>query len=844
MSQRSTRLIQHLLSLLLLAQFFGASAQQYNALEPRITRGLTNEVSPAKVNRIHPHQRHQTVGCPDTQPVLRAHTESDSAWQSGFLIPGTNATVTALSVASNGDVYAGGEFTAVGDVAVKHIAKWDGTFWSKLGDGLNAPVHTLASAGDDLYAGGDFTRAGGLPARHVAKWDGSRWSALGAGLSDPVLKLAVADAGIFAVCSKLVANEVVTYPVLWTGSAWDTTAVHLTGYINSISARGSEVYVGGLFQFPAPAGWRGYATLAKWSQNHWVPIDYFQWPADEQLAFCGISSANVVVSAFGAYVAYDFWCGSSTREFFKIDGDSLRYQPLLNDTLHKIPVTALVTSGQHIFVGSQSGSFGELNVYKFDGSRWDTVTSQLKFGRRGLETMAAAEDKVYVGGSIEPAEGPAFQNIAQWDGTAWQPLNTGNTKSVTALSASDGTVYRSGYRKQSDGVLTGFVEKLDGASWQLLPTARPFGTYTLLAKGTALYASYGTWNSVTSSATGYVLKWNGTSWDTLGTRFNEYVTTLAVIGDEVYAGGGFTQVNGAAANHIAKWDGTAWIPLGVGLSLPPDALGVLDQHLYASWGSSQSVGYPNSQVARWDGTTWHVVGADITGRVYAMAALNGKLYVGGSFTDIGGSSAANIAEWDGNSWFAPGNGTSGPATTLSAVRALTVSGNSLYAGGYFVNAGTVVVNRVARWNGERWHTLGSGLNDNVGLLAATETTLYASGEFTTVGDTSKVVAYFGTYDLRAQARLDSLNSLAQQDAKLIVYPNPVSGQTASLTLQNWPLNQPIPAIELYNALGWRVRRVEMAVIPDKPISLTGMLDVPRGIYLIRCGALTQRLIVE
>jgi hypothetical protein len=73
---------------------------------------------------------------------------------------------------------AGGKF-------VNHIAKWNGSSWTALGQGFLGTPLALALSGSKLYAAGSFTAAGGNPANHIAFWDGSSWSALGSGLFGP-----------------------------------------------------------------------------------------------------------------------------------------------------------------------------------------------------------------------------------------------------------------------------------------------------------------------------------------------------------------------------------------------------------------------------------------------------------------------------------------------------------------------------------------------------------------------------------------------------------------------------------------------------------------------------------
>ncbi len=134
-----------------------------------------------------------------TYPVRIDPTFSDADWVSlspGF--PGTNGIVKAVAVDGSGNVYIGGDFTVAGTVAARRIAKWNGSAWSALGEGLNGPVYALAVIGSDIYAGGNFGTAGGVPANYIAKWNGSTWSALGSGMDSQVNALAVSGSDLYA----------------------------------------------------------------------------------------------------------------------------------------------------------------------------------------------------------------------------------------------------------------------------------------------------------------------------------------------------------------------------------------------------------------------------------------------------------------------------------------------------------------------------------------------------------------------------------------------------------------------------------------------------------------------
>jgi hypothetical protein len=79
----------------------------------------------------------------------------------------------------------------VGDeVPANSIARWNGSEWSPLGEGIGADpwdyeyVHAILPCDGGLIAAGSFTVAGGAPASRIARWDGSSWNPLGWGMDD------------------------------------------------------------------------------------------------------------------------------------------------------------------------------------------------------------------------------------------------------------------------------------------------------------------------------------------------------------------------------------------------------------------------------------------------------------------------------------------------------------------------------------------------------------------------------------------------------------------------------------------------------------------------------------
>ncbi len=85
-----------------------------------------------------------------------------------------------------GALYAGGEFTQIGGVAVSKAARYDGATWSTLGTlaatGVTPIVRTMATLNGYLFIGGAFDTAGGVASPNLVIWDalaGTFVSALG-----------------------------------------------------------------------------------------------------------------------------------------------------------------------------------------------------------------------------------------------------------------------------------------------------------------------------------------------------------------------------------------------------------------------------------------------------------------------------------------------------------------------------------------------------------------------------------------------------------------------------------------------------------------------------------------
>ena len=409
----------------------------------------------------------------------------------------------------------------------------------------------------------------------------------------------------------------------------------------------------------------------------------------------------------------------------------------------------------------EPGESGRLAV------RWDGGTGALLDGWVDLDG-----DEFPASDELEVSGGPLAPGI---ETVSFELPRDARVDSHPAVWAE---VHAQGRRWMSRAAGAGATAEGRGAcAWQPGFTGAPDFDGPVLAmtvfddgSGPALYAG-GTFNFAGQVFVSNIARWDGTAWSPMrgpsGTGTGGTVYSLAVFDDgsgpALYAGGEFTRAGGLTVNGIARWDGNAWSalsgPSGMGVDGLVGALTVYDDGtgaaLYAGGGFSTAGGVTVSNIARWDGSAWSALsgpsGTGADGGVGALTVYDdgtgAALYAGGGFSTAGGVAVNHIARWDGGAWSA----LSGPSATGTdgTTYALAVyddgSGTALYAGGYFITAGGVTVNNIARWNGSAWSSLtgpgGTGVGGDyypiVRALAVYEdgsgTALYAGGSFRTAG---------------------------------------------------------------------------------------------------------------
>ena len=188
---------------------------------------------------------------------------------------GIDGAVHVLAVAGD-KLVAAGRFQRAGGAPAGSIASWDGARWTALSTGLKRGefeglVWALAARGDELFAGGEFGSAGDTVAYNVARWDGTRWHALGEGLRgglERVTALAIQGSDVVAGGEFTRAGEVVALRLAaWNGSAWRALDVETNETVRSLVAGPALLVAGGAFSWAGGGKATGVARRGRtgWS---------------------------------------------------------------------------------------------------------------------------------------------------------------------------------------------------------------------------------------------------------------------------------------------------------------------------------------------------------------------------------------------------------------------------------------------------------------------------------------------------------------------------------------------------------------------------------------------------
>ncbi len=464
-------------------------------------------------------------------------------------------------------------------------------------------------------------------------------------------------------------------------------------------------------------------------------------------------------------------------------------------------VYAVARLGSDVYIGGDFTRIGNVlanHIARWDGRAWHALGDGPTNGVSRLVTALLADgDSLFVGGQFDEAGEVRVNNLAVWRPASgsWGKVGAGNglsgddNSNVTAFLRSGKNLFVAGRFSAASTVLASNIACWDGSRWSRLGTGVN-GMVAALAVSQDRYLYVGgLFTTAGSTQVQNLAVWDIqlAAWsDVGGGGTDSIVGALAVRDRNIYVGGRFFRAGGVAVNQLAIYNeaSRAWSAFPLKIRRPPlgdggfDAAVVYDlaidgPNIYIGglfrMGREATYSFVDSVTAlvRWnlDEGRYSGIGFGLVNlnnetapRANNLVIAGGMLYIGGSFTMGGGYEAPNVAAMRlaDDRWISLGpsiDGSSGKVVTgptpaardQFGLRALAVSGENVYAGGYFSSAGGVPSRSIARWDGASWHPLGDGVGrpvdnngmfmqpDHVNAIALLGTDVIAGGRFPVAG---------------------------------------------------------------------------------------------------------------
>jgi trimeric autotransporter adhesin len=730
-----------------------------------------------------------------SSPTTTASLFDIKDWQMIGELQGVRGTVHAIARDSQGNLYVGGQFTAIGGSDLNTyngVAKWDGSRWEALGDGLhNGTVYTIAiDSNDNVYAGGSFRSSNGVFTDGLAKWDGTEWRPLWRRITDLGTADVIVSALHFDASGNLYAggtfrkieilNSMETLEAsgiaVWNGAKWNAmgagTGTNDNASYNNVEAIASDssgnIYAGGRFSTVRnstnPADQISASGIARWDGSTWSRMGNSSTTQGVKLNHQNgyVYALQMVGNALyvgGFFNTAGEVTTNSVAKWETGSWSSIGYpQTASCYTLTADPAGNIYAGGTYY---DNENSITQ--VFRYNGSQWTGLDHFYGVSPSVNCLLAPANNVLYIGGSYRASS--SFDDTRylsrRIDGKLEPLYYHVNGKVHTVVRAPNGDIYIGGEFTRAGDVLANNIARWDGSRWRAVGTIvggpngvnGPVYAIAIAANG-RIYAG-GSFTTAAGSVSANNVAFFGMppagsiqipQWQALGSGTDGPVRALALDQNQrLIAGGDFVQAGGNTVYYIARWQNSQWNAIGSGTNNSVRALSVDSSgKIYAGGLFTNAGAVSASRIAYYD-TTWRPMGSGMNAVVTAIAIdPQDQVYAGGGFNTAGGNLVNYIAKWDGSTWQALGKGILGQA---HMVRAITFApGGRIHVGGDFTVSTDSPYDYAAAWDGSNWASVGNQLNGAInGLAADRYGNVFVGGDFSQISAAPTGIGYSGYY---------------------------------------------------------------------------------------------------
>lgn len=686
-----------------------------------------------------------------TGPLASAQPLPEN-WGDRFFRTGVNALVRTMH-AKGDTLYVGGNFTKAGGVTVNLIGRFDGRTWSAMGSGLSAqfnsvndidafgsyvyacdkfglhrwdgtawslvgeigglPVSDLGTwaitvdANGQVYMTGSFTTVNGVSANRVARFDGTNWFAMGSGIVQPQPGLGNYYANAMAAIGSQVyiagfipsiGGVSVNYVARWNGSAWSSMAGGLPNYgtPTTLAAVDGQLYVGTGAIGPGNGPYT--ANVLRWTGSSWSVVGN-----DFNLDVNAIAGGNGLLYAGGSFTDAG---GAPINHIARLSGNS--WVDAGNTSATSF-ILGMATCSHGVYAGGVTNLTDEEdlhNLIRFDGTRWRNVGDGVgdpNFGPQFVNAVLRTNGQILIGGRFDQVGGVRSRNVAQWDGDQWLDIGFpfGEPGRVNALAMKGDTLFAGGLFAFPDELQSRNLAMRVNGEWLPMGSGANDEVFALTVHNNDLYIGGG-FSQINGVGCSGVGRWNGIQFSPVGPGANNVVRALTFGPDgTLYAGGNFTMIGGVSCSRMAKWNGTAWSSVASGVNNWVNTIAILPDGSPVFGGQFTIAlnGGIMSGVARFNGTTLEAMGQGLNGNVYFLLAKDGHLLGCGSFAESGATIVNGVARWNGtNAWEPLGVGLGADPQELRTGMSMDIECDELGIGGYFSFAGGLRADRISAYS--------------------------------------------------------------------------------------------------------------------------------------------------
>jgi len=214
-------------------------------------------------------------------PIANEFELGISKWNGSFWSPVTSFRTRGGNVATmtayKGELYLGGSLpidSLFGTSGARGLAKWTGSGWAAVGDGIDGSVQTMQEYNGDLYVGGSIKMAGSVVVRNIARWDGTSWHGFTeAPDGSSVTAMAVWQGSLYVAGDfETIGGAAFSRIARWDGTSWSPLDDRLMGLPKSLAVGDDRLVVSGDLWLIGSQAKQGFPVVA-WDGNEWKEYD-------------------------------------------------------------------------------------------------------------------------------------------------------------------------------------------------------------------------------------------------------------------------------------------------------------------------------------------------------------------------------------------------------------------------------------------------------------------------------------------------------------------------------------------------------------------------------------------